>query len=161
MERVTSVSETVAEGLTEVAFRVVQVVRREVRRRRPSGLSISQLRALSLLSREAGASLADVAEHAGLGAPAASRMVEELVRNTLVLREPAAGDRRRLALRLSPAGARALRLAQSVARRPLSARLERLSAQERSKLSEAVTILRQVLAATGTPPSAAGEFDDE
>jgi hypothetical protein len=48
-----------------------------------------------------------------------------------------------------------------VARRPLSARLERLSTQERSKLSEAVTILRQVLATTGTPPSVAGEFDEE
>ncbi len=154
-----------AELVVDAALIVTRMVRREVRRRQPAGLSVSQVRALSLLSRSDGASLAELAEYVGLGAPAASRLVEELVRRRLVDRESAAADRRRLALRLLPAGAEALRVAVASARAPLAERLARLTAAERAQLQQAMVSLTRVLsgpavpreseAASATGPSAA------
>ncbi len=138
-----------AERVMDAALMVTRLVRREVRRRQPAGLSVSQVRALSLLSRSAGVSLAELAEYVGLGAPAASRLVEELVRRRLVAGAAAVGDRRRLALRLLPAGAEALGLALEAARAPLAERLVGLAAAERGELERAMGLLVAVLSGPG------------
>ncbi len=145
-----------AERLMEAAQLVVQLVRLEVRRRRPGGLSLSQVRTLSLLSHNPGASLADVAEHVGLGAPAASRLVDDLVRGGLVTREPGAADRRRIELRLLPAGRRALQATLSLARAPRVARLQGLEPEEKAQLSTGLELLRQALTADAGALETAG-----
>ncbi len=134
-----------AERVVDAALLVTRLVRREVRRRQPAGLSVSQVRALSLLSRADDVSLAELAEYVGLGAPAASRLVEELVRRELVARQAAPADRRRLALRLLPAGAKALRLAVESARAPLVERLSGLPPAERARVYAAMASLLEVL----------------
>ncbi len=58
-----------AERVVDAALLVTRLVRREVGRRQPAGLSVSAVRALSLLARSDGVSLAELAEHVGLGAP--------------------------------------------------------------------------------------------
>ena len=135
-----------AERVVDAALLVTRLVRREVRRRQPAGLSVSQVRALSLLAHSAGVSLAELADHVGLGAPAASRLVEELVQRRLVARAPAPDDRRRLVIRMLPAGREALRSSMTAARAPVVARLAALSAPQRARLLEAMTSLTQVLA---------------
>ncbi len=136
-----------ADEVMDAALRVTRLVRREVGRRRPGGLTISQVRALSFLDWNPGASLADVAEHIGLGAPATSRTVDHLVRRGLVTRVAAAEDRRRIALGLLPEGSRALAVAVAAARTPLAERLEALSGPEKARLSAALASLRAALAA--------------
>ncbi len=142
-----------ADEVVDAALLVTRLVRREVGRRRPGGLTVSQVRALSFLHWNPGASLADVAEYIGLGAPATSRMVDDLVRRELVARAAAADDRRRIALALLPAGSGALEAAVAAARTPLAERLEALGAQEKARLSAAMTSLREALV---TEPAAAG-----
>jgi len=141
-----------ADEVMDAALLVTRLIRREVRRREPGGLSVSQVRALSFLDWNEGASLAEVAEHIGLGAPATSRMVDELVRGGLVTRVAAADDRRRIALGLLPAGRRALELAVAAARAPLAERLESLGAEEKARLSAAMGSLREAIAAESAAP---------
>ncbi len=136
-----------ADEVTDAALRVTRLVRREVGRRQPGGLSVSQVRALGFLDWNAGASLAEVAEYIGLGAPATSRMMDDLVRRGLVRRVAAEDDRRRIALALLPEGTRALATALAAARAPLAERLQALSAPERARLSAALASLRDALLA--------------
>ncbi len=136
-----------ADQVMDAARLVTRLIRREVRRRQPGGLSTSQVRALSFLDWNRGASLADVAEYIGLGAPATSRVVDELVRRGLVTRVSAVDDRRRIALGLLPDGVRALEAAVVAARAPLAERLEALSGPERARLAAAVTSLREAMLA--------------
>jgi len=139
-----------AERVVDAALLVTRLVRGEVGRWWPAGLSVSQVRALSLLARSDGVSLAELAEHVGLGAPGASRLVEELVQRRLVARAPAPDDRRRLVIRLLPAGQEGLRSSITAARAPVVERLAALSAPERVRLSEAMEKLTEVLAAQPT-----------
>ncbi len=136
-----------ADEVMDAALLVTRLVRRELGRRQPGGLSVSQVRALSFLDWNQGASLAEVAEHIGLGAPATSRMVDDMVRRGLVARDAAADDRRRIALALLPEGTRALERAVAAARAPLAERLARLGAQDRARLSGALASLREALVA--------------
>lgn len=145
-----------ADEVLDAALLVTRLVRREVGRRRPGGLSLSQVRALSFLDWNHGASLAEVAEHIGLGAPATSRVVDDLVRRGLVARDAAADDRRRIALALLPEGTRALERAVAAARAPLAERLARLGAQEKARLSAALGSLREALVAESTGPGGGG-----
>lgn len=145
-----------ADEVMDAALLVTRLVRREVGRRQPGGLSVSQVRALSFLDWNAGASLADVAEYIGLGAPATSRTVDDLVRRGLVRRVAAADDRRRIALALLPEGTRALEAAVSAARAPLGERLQALSAPERARLSAALTSLREALRGDVAEPAPLG-----
>ncbi len=136
-----------ADEVMDAALLVTRLVRREVGRRQPGGLSVSQVRTLSFLAWNPGASLADVAEYIGLGAPATSRTVDDLVRRGLVTRVAAADDRRRIELGLLPEGSRALAQATAAARAPLAERLEALSGPERARLAAAVTSLREAMLA--------------
>ena len=58
-----------------------------------------------MLNRNQGASLSEVAEHVGLTLPSVSKMVDGLVTRGLLTRATDPGDRRRLTLSLTPAGA--------------------------------------------------------
>ncbi len=143
-----------ADEVLDLALRVTRLVRRELGRRQPGGLSVSQVRALSFLDWNAGASLAEVAEHIGLGAPATSRVVDELVRDGLLERASATDDRRRIALRVRPEGKRALAAAQAAAHGPVAERLAALGAEDRVRLSAALSTLREAL--QGEVPATAG-----
>lgn len=148
-----------AERVIDAALAVTRMVRAEVRRHEPGGLSASQVGTLAFLDWRAGASLAEVAEHLGLGAPAASRLVDELVRRGLIARAAVAADRRRIALRLLAPGKRALASARAVGRGPLQERLSALSEEEKTQLSDAVTSLRRLMGVATEPEVDGGARD--
>lgn len=131
----------VAAAVVEATLLVMRIVRGEVRKRRTDGLSVSAVRALGYLQWHPGASLSDVSEHVGLGAPTTSKLVDDLVARGWVAREQDPGDRRRLALRLRPGGRRKLESVLESAHATIAERLAPLSAEEREAVRRAMTLL--------------------
>jgi DNA-binding MarR family transcriptional regulator len=101
-------------------------------------LSFSQVRVLSVLTREAPASLKDLADRLGLSVPATSRSVEGLVQRGYVTRAEDADDRRVKNVAVTGDG-RAL-FAKLVELRVAGAGdfVETLSAKERERLAAAL-----------------------
>jgi DNA-binding MarR family transcriptional regulator len=71
---------------------------------RLGGVSLVQLRALTVLRRLGTATLGDLAGGMGVTVSTTSRLVERLVAAGLVLREPAPHSRRELALQMTASG---------------------------------------------------------
>ena len=90
------------------------------------------------------ATLNQVAEAVGRGAPAVSRSVDALVRSGLVERQPDPDHRRRLALRLTESGRQELKQSGASSER-LNARLERLAQSELRAVERALEILERGL----------------
>lgn len=88
------------------------------------------------------ATLNEVAAIVGRGAPAVSRAVEALVRAGLVERTQDPENRRRLALRLTPAGREQLQ-ERPAAGSAFAARLERLAQSELRAIERAIEILER------------------
>lgn len=97
---------------------------------------------LSSIANNEPATLNDVAQSVGRGAPAVSRSVDALVRSGLVERTQDPNNRRRLALRLTPQGREQLtkRIAGASA---LRAKLDRLAHSELRALERAIEILER------------------
>lgn len=97
---------------------------------------------LSAVKENEPATLNQVAEAVGRGAPAVSRSVDGLVRAGLIERSPDPDNRRRLAMRLTESG-------QEVIDRPpgsgdaLAQRFERLAPSELRALERAIEILER------------------
>lgn len=98
-----SVSDTEPVGLLIGAARR-RMKRAVTDRVRPHGLTAQQFWALVNIDEVDGASLGEIAERMRMDAPTASRAVTRLLRRKLVKAEGDRGDRRRLRLRLTPAG---------------------------------------------------------
>jgi len=130
-----------AQKLLETIPLVMRVIRSEVRRRRFPDFSLPQFRALAFVGRHPGASLSALAEHLGLALPAASRLVEGLVKRRCMARRPDEADRRRILLELTGDGADRFREAHEGARDLLASRLARLSGAEMATLSAALDTL--------------------
>ncbi len=145
----------VAEAVVQVAAQVMRDFREEVRRRPTHGLTLTQLKALAYLKGSAGASLSDVAEWLGLGAPTTSKMIDELVQQEMVAREADAGDRRRVTLHITPRGRRALDAVREPAVLALSQRLAPLSDDERATVARAMELLQPLFG-----PGACGREDE-
>jgi DNA-binding MarR family transcriptional regulator len=121
---------------------VMRTVRAEMRRHRAADLSVPQFRTLAFLDRQAGASLAQVAEHIGLTPPSMSSLIEGLVERKLVLRNTHATDRRRVTLMLTARGRSALEAAHGATQAALAEKLAALSAQDRIVVVQAMQALR-------------------
>jgi len=133
----------------------MRFLRSEIRQHRRVDLTVPQLRALAFLSNHDAASLAALAEHLGLSWPAASRMVDTLVRRGLVTRAAQAADRRRIAMSLTARGRAAFDVARSAAQAALAARLASCTAAQRRVVSQAMDILHQAFAGGGDPEATA------
>lgn len=88
------------------------------------------------------AMLNEVAKAVGRGAPAVSRSVDGLVRGGFVERTADPGNRRRLALRLTPAGKERLQ-SGNAASDALLAKLERLATSELRAVERAIEIMER------------------
>jgi DNA-binding MarR family transcriptional regulator len=104
-----------AKVVMETVPPVMRVIREEVRRRGAPHFSIPQLRTLAYLHRRPGACLFHLAEHLGVSRPTASSLVARLVRRGMVARGTNPEERRRVALTLTPVGARHFRRARQSA----------------------------------------------
>jgi DNA-binding MarR family transcriptional regulator len=136
----------------DTSFLVVRLVRAEIRRSRPSSLSLQQVRALACVERSPGSSLSQVAELLGLALPSVSHLVDGLVRRGLLARHTDPEDRRQMRLDLTARGKRALERAFDLTRADLAHRLAPLTQQQRATVVDALRLLRPLL---GSPESTA------
>jgi DNA-binding MarR family transcriptional regulator len=134
-----------AQVLTAVPL-LMRFIREHMRRHRTRGLSVPQFRALAFLSHHAEISLSALAEHIGLSLPAASRMVETLVKRRLIERRARTSDRRCVSLSLTPGGHRTFRTALRATQSALGRRFGRLSAAELLLISRSMRVLSGVFA---------------
>ena len=135
-------AESCAAEILETIPSVLQFIRTQMRSKGNSDLSVPQFRALMLLHRRPGASLSAVAEFLGQSLPAASRLVEGMVRKGYVARRIPSGNRRMVSLALSAAGRRAARSAQQTAEERLANLLASLSARECAAIQRSLWTLR-------------------
>jgi DNA-binding MarR family transcriptional regulator len=126
----------------EVVPLVMRAIRTQVQYHGSPGLSVSQFRALTFLEQHEGASLSDVAGHAGVVLPSMSKLVEGLVVQKLVSREFCAEDRRCVMLKLTPHGRALLHVARASTQAYLIRVFETLPPSECLTLVEAMEILR-------------------
>ncbi|MDR3641926.1 MAG: MarR family winged helix-turn-helix transcriptional regulator [Humidesulfovibrio sp.] len=127
----------------------MQTLRVEMRANRPPELTVPQFRTLAFYEAHAGAALSDAAEHLGLGAPSASKVVESLVARGLLVRGVSASDRRRVVIALTNAGEQVLVSSRSEATEVFARRFKRLSELELSVLFAVLGTLQSVMGSDG------------
>ena len=141
-----SAPDETARHLLETVPLVMRTIRSEMRSHRAPDLSVPQFRALGFIDRNPGASLSDVTEHMGLALPSVSKLVDGLVARALATRQEDRADRRRVVLRLTPAGRDTLAAARKATQQRLAARLATFSDNDRAAISQAMTLLRSAFA---------------
>lgn len=103
----------------------------------------AQRRLLSAIADHEPATLGEVAQAVGRGAPAVSRSVDTLVRAGLVDRVQDSDNRRRLALRLTTQGRSTLEGGHNGTGTGLAKRLERFAASELRAIERAIELLER------------------
>ena len=132
-------------------LRAIVLLRRQIRREEPTGLTISQLSALATVVRSGPISIGQLAEAEALPSPAATRLADKLEEAGLVTRSPNPSDRRGILVgATAEGGALVARLVQA-SNTWLAQRFEALPARGRLVLEEAVEVLEAL----------AGEKDKE
>ena len=135
----------VAVAILETIPASMRVIREQMRSGRAAGLSVAQFRLLLFVRRNPGTSLSGLADHVGTTLPAASQMVERLVRAGLVSRVQHPEERRRVELRLSDTGATALAECDARTRAWLCERLSGLDTRRLEELLSSLGDLRSAL----------------
>jgi MarR family transcriptional regulator for hemolysin len=117
MTRTRACTEAQAENLGVLLHGVAKAWREELDRRlRPLGLTRVQWQALLLLARApAGLTQREIADALDIGPPATVALVDRMERDGLVARTPVPNDRRRNAVRATPASRRLLTRIESTA----------------------------------------------
>jgi len=134
--------ETCARELMDTASKIMQAIRVEMRRERGAELSIPQFRALRFVQSRPDSSLSGLAEHLGLALPSASKLVDGLVKQELVIRQESAADRRCLTLALTANGESIINAARAGAQARFSEILGGLAADELETVQRALEILK-------------------
>jgi DNA-binding MarR family transcriptional regulator len=106
-----------------------------------SPFTVPQFRSLLYVHRHVGASLSETADFLGLTLPSASKLVDQLVKRGLLVRQHDPADRRRMTLRLTATGDALLKGAQATVRRQLATMLAAFSDAELAVLERALTLL--------------------
>jgi len=136
-----------AERLLNLAPKMMQTLRVEMRAGRPPELTVPQFRTLVFYDNHPGGTLSEAADHLGLGMPSASKVVETLVMRRLLQRAPNAQDRRRVDIALTPAGADVLARSRGEATAVFTRRLKHLSDLELDVLYAVLGTLQTVIGA--------------
>lgn len=132
-----------AELLAGVPF-IMRFLRTEMRRHRHVSLSLPQFRALIFARHSHDRSLSALAEHVGLSLPAASRMVELLVKRRLMQRRLDPRNRRCVSISLSASGRSAICRAIQATEHAVAQQFAALSARELECVSKAMQVLQIV-----------------
>ena len=132
----------IAARLHAASIKLLRLLRREDD---ASGLSAPRLSALSVLVFGGPLSLAELAAAEQVRAPTMSRLVEGLVRDGLVTREPVPGNRRMVRIMATEAGRQLLEEGRARRVRALVERLLDLAASERRALARGVEIVERVV----------------
>ena len=135
---------TIAHEILDIAPIIMRVIRTEMRSQRSADLAVPQFRALLFISRNPGTSLLSVADHLGLTSPTVCRMVDGLVLNRLVRREPSPKDRRKVTLTLTDRGQEILEKAKNGTQARLAEVLSRLTPEEGETVFQAMKLLHSL-----------------
>lgn len=135
-------TEQMAERLHGAAIRMLRMLRREDP---ASGLTGPRLSALSVLVFGGPLSLAGLAAAEQVSPPTMTRIVDALVREGLVTREPEPGNRRRVRIAATEEGTRLLEAGRRRRVAALSDRLSRLAESERRALERAVELIERAV----------------
>ncbi len=127
----------------DVAPLLMKVIRTEVRKHRPSEISVAQFRVLAFLRNHGGASLSDVTEHIGLCLPSMSSAVDRMVKRGLVVRRECPEDRRRVMLDISDSGRVLFDSARSFVQPVIARQISRLTPEQLQILEQAADIMQQ------------------
>jgi DNA-binding MarR family transcriptional regulator len=133
-----------ARVVLEAIPHLMRVIRLQVRSRSSPELTMPQFRTLAFLGRNEDPMLADVATFLGLTPPAASKLVDTLVAAKLVTREEGATDRRRVALKLTPAGLRKFTRLVDEAEAYLAERIQNIAPNVRNDVVRGLEALHSV-----------------
>lgn len=133
---------SVAHEVLEIIPLIMRTIRKNFREQRAPDMTLPEFRGLAFINRNPGCPLNEVAEHIGLEAPSASKLVDHLVQRGLVRREADPADRRRVKLRLLPRGQRNIDLAFEHTEAFLAQRLAKLTAVERKAVLKSMDILK-------------------
>ncbi|EPR36353.1 transcriptional regulator, MarR family [Desulfovibrio sp. X2] len=123
---------------------IMKKLRQELRGRKASELSLSQVRVLTFLLRSPGASLPDVAKAADMPPAAAAGIVSDLVQRGLVLDHLRPEEHSRAALSLTPTGRKLLDGAREAAIAVFAEHLADLSPTDLIALATGINVLRKV-----------------
>jgi DNA-binding MarR family transcriptional regulator len=133
-----------AGAVLEIGLLVTRLIRREVRRRRPAGLSLQQFRALAAVASGT-SSPSPLAEHLGLAPATVSKLVDDLVTRRFLRRSRSSVDRRGRVLVVTPDGRAKVRAAFVVFRAEVARRVKALAAPRRARITETTEWLRPLL----------------
>lgn len=122
---------------------MMRFIRSQMRRHRGSDLTVPQFRTLVFLNRSPGTSLSTLADFLALSLPAASRLVEGLVRRSLIHRRIPPGNRRLVALSVNARGRRIISAAREATEERLARVLAHLGSEERAMIQCALRTLRE------------------
>ncbi len=137
-------TEECAHELLDVVPLVMRDIRAQMRSRRTPELTIPQFRTLLFVHRNAGASLSEVANHMGLTLPTMSKLIDDLLKKGMLTRAEHPVDRRRLQLVATSHGVTIMEASKRGTLSYLSGELEKLSAEDRHKIVEAMKTLRSI-----------------
>ncbi len=123
---------------------IMRDIRAQMRNRRTHDLTVPQFRALAFVDRNSGASLSDVSNHLGLALPSTSKLVDDLLKKSLLTREEQPTDRRRVKLAVTRRGLSILEISRKGTLEALSEKIEGVNADERANIASALQTLRLV-----------------
>jgi len=109
------------------------------------GATLIHVRAMGILRKRPGSTLSALAAQLALTLSATSRLVDCLVAKGLIARLVPEGNRRTVALHLTPAGTKAHARARGEAQRELARLLAPLSPAQRTTLTRSMRRLRRIL----------------
>jgi DNA-binding MarR family transcriptional regulator len=109
------------------------------------GISAPRLSALSVLVFAGPKRIGELARLEQVEPPTMTKLVDALVRDGLVVREPDPDDARAVQVRATPTGAKTLRRGRASRVETLRARLATLSPAELAALGEGVDVLERIL----------------
>ena len=139
----------VASAILETIPPSMRAIREQMRSGRAASLSVAQFRLLLFVRRNPGTSLSPLADHLGTTLPAASQLIERLVRAGLVSRVQHPEERRRVELRLTDAGDATLAECDARTRAWLCERLSGLDQIELDRLADMLRDLRALVSEGG------------
>ena len=144
-------SDAVACEILDVVPLVMRIIRAEMRSQRSPDLAIHQFRTLLYISRNPGTSLQTVAHHLGVTSPTVSKMLDGLVLDRLVKREPSPNDRRQVTLDLTARGKKILEKARDATQTRLAEILSHITPEESETVFQAMIILQTLFLPVAKP----------
>ncbi|MDT7612990.1 MAG: hypothetical protein QOF00_437 [Pseudonocardiales bacterium] len=140
-KRATTDPAAMAARLRLSATRLARILRRHA----DTGLSPSQLAALATVDLHGPMTLGALAEHERVAPPSITKVVTKLEADGLLAREADPRDRRVAVVSLTPEGTALLAASRRRKNQWLNARLQRLDADERARLANALDVIEKII----------------